>query len=67
MALQYLELAGMAIVIFALMGFVYWFLMRGWKNQKRYNRARTIAAQENVRRVREEQQRLREQQRQQRP
>lgn len=63
MALQYLELAGMAIVIFAVLGFAYWFLNRGWKSQKRYNRARTIAAQENVRKVREEQERLRQQQR----
>lgn len=62
--MAYLEIIGMGIPFFVIIGVVLWLSFRGWPARKRYLHERTLAARENARRVREEQQRLREQRRQ---
>lgn len=52
----------MGIPILAIIGVFIWLSFRGWPARKRQLHARTVALQENARRVHEEQESLREQQ-----
>lgn len=62
MILQLLEIVAISLPMFAIIGVGTWLGFRGWPARKRYLHARTVAARENVRRVHEQQQWLREQQ-----
>lgn len=65
--LQLLEIVAISLPMWAIIGFGTWLGFRGWPARKRYLHARTLAARENVRRVREQQERLWEQQQRQNP